>query len=114
TACSLSMASGTGLLDQNQGRWDTDLLRVLSVPPEALSPLCDLAMADAFTGLRAPYRERLAPLADLPWLPALGDGACSNVGAGATGPGRIAVMVGTSGAMRLFASEQADTTPPGL
>ena len=32
--------------------------------------------------------------------PALGDGACSNVGAGCVGRGRAAVMVGTSAAAR--------------
>src|SRR5262249_7902650 len=35
-----------------------------------------------------------------PWLPALGDGACSNLGAGCTTPERFALMVGTSGAER--------------
>src|SRR5205823_2130437 len=35
-----------------------------------------------------------------PWLPAVGDGACSNLGAGCSTPERFALMVGTSGAER--------------
>ena len=47
------------------------------------------------------------PLKDLPWFPASGDGACSNVGSGAVDAGRIAINVGTSGAMRV--AVKADT-----
>jgi gluconokinase len=39
-------------------------------------------------------------LARAAWLPAVGDGACSNLGAGCTTRDRLALMIGTSGAVR--------------
>jgi gluconokinase len=52
-------------------------------------------------GLRTEYAKRWPPLATIPWFPALGDGACANVGGGATSPVRLALTLGTSGAMRM-------------
>ena len=37
----------------------------------------------------------------MPWIPAIGDGACSNIGAGCITPERFALMIGTSGAERV-------------
>ena len=43
----------------------------------------------------------------VPWLLPVGDGACSNIGAGCTTRERMALMVGTSGALRvLWRTEQ--------
>ena len=50
--------------------------------------------------------------AGVPWLPAVGDGACSNVGAGCTTPDRFALMVGTSGAERAIWAPRGDSTIP--
>jgi gluconokinase len=109
---SVSMASGTGLLDQAALAWDRPTLDVLGIGPETLSPIVDL---DApFRGLRAPFAARWPALARLPWLPALGDGACSNVGAGCTTPERAALMVGTSGALRVLVPGRPVAPPPGL
>jgi gluconokinase len=46
--------------------------------------------------------------------PALGDGACSNVGAGCVGPGRAAVTIGTSAAARVVYEAPAVEPTPGL
>ena len=84
---SLSLASGTGLLDLTSGRWDEELLATLGV--EA---------------------ERLPELADIPvWI----DGVCSNLGASCTG-GRAALMVGTSGALRVLNETERPQPRPGL
>jgi gluconokinase len=84
----LSIASSTGLLDLATGRWDEELLGVLGV--------------DA---------ERLPALADEPiWF----DGACSNLGAGCIGTQRAALMVGTSGAMRILYETEQPQPQPGL
>jgi gluconokinase len=54
-------------------------------------------------------------LKDVPWLPALGDGACSNVGAGCAAPDRFAAMIGTSAAERVvLATEQQFQIPWGV
>ena len=90
---SLSMASGTGLLDVNRGTWDEELLRVLSLDPGQLPDVSDEPDGDTE-----------------PWFPALGDGACSNVGAGCVTRERAALMIGTSGAYRV-AYEAAGARP---
>ena len=112
TLCSVSMASGTGLFDQNRCMWDEELLVALSIQPDQLSELADL---DTFLfGLSPPYATRWPSLADIPWLPALGDGACSNAGSGCFNQGRAAIMVGTSGAMRVMWKAEKVEIPPGL
>ena len=80
---SLSMASGTGLLAD--GAWDSELLDALGVEPERLPPIDD-----------TPVDER---------RPALGDGACSNLGSGCGVPGRTALNLGTSAALRIVRTD---------
>ena len=50
---------------------------------------------------------------DIPWFPAAGDGACSNVGSGCTRNDRLALMVGTSGAMRVLWKADSVEIPDG-
>ncbi|HEV7662214.1 MAG TPA: FGGY-family carbohydrate kinase, partial [Chloroflexota bacterium] len=95
---SVSMASGTGLLDLHSCTWDRPLLTTLGVEPECLSrivPLSDTAPT------RNDIARRWPTLKNVPWLPAVGDGACSNLGAGCTTPDHVAIMIGTSGAERV-------------
>jgi gluconokinase len=109
---SVSMASGTGLFDQRRQVWDGPILDTLGLTPDHLSGLAD---ADRpATGLRAPYAARWPALARIPWFPAWGDGACSNVGAGCVGSDRAALMIGTSGAMRVCWETAGATPPAGL
>jgi gluconokinase len=105
--CSLSMASGTGLLDLRRRAWDPEMLAAAEVAEGALSPLVD---ADAPTPpLRPEWAGRWPELRGVPWIPALGDGACANLGSGAVGPRRPAVTVGTSAAVRaLWEGEPVD------
>jgi len=85
---------------------------VLGLQPERLGPLLD---PDApLVGLRDEFAARWPALARVPWFPALGDGACSNVGAGCTSPERAALMVGTSGALRVSWATDAIAPPEGL
>ncbi len=77
---SVSLASGTGLVDLQNLGWDEELLSVVGIGPDRLPEISD------------------EPLGH--WYPALLDGACSNVGAGCLGRTRAALMVGTSGALR--------------
>jgi len=96
-ACSLSMASATGLLNQRASKWDGKLLAALHIEPEQLSPLVD-------------------PGEPLPggWLPAVGDGVASNAGSGCLTPDRIAVNVGTSSAMRLLIGQGRQPASPAV
>ncbi len=111
-ACSISMGSGTGLLDQRKCQWDGELLRALEVRESQLSPLVD--MDRPFKGLLSPFSTRWPALQTIPWFPALGDGACSNIGCGCFSSDQIALMVGTSGAMRMVFRGNYDRIPEGL
>ena len=92
--CSLSIASGTGLLDLQARQWDGELLAALSLDESRLPRISD---------------EPLGP-----WYPAVIDGACSNLGAGCTGRARGALMIGTSGALRILYDTERPRPRPGL
>jgi gluconokinase len=108
------MASGTGLLDQTRGAWDADMLAATGIAVAHLPPIDDAPAP----GLVAPYDARWPALARVPWHPAHGDGACSNVGSDCRGPDRIALNVGTSAALRVVRLEATGRphppTPAGL
>jgi gluconokinase len=89
---SVSQASATGL--RGRDGWDEELLDVVGVRPEQLPEVSDGAIGA--------------------WFPALGDGACSNVGAGCVTPERAALMIGTSGAFRVLRPEDGTPPRPGL
>lgn len=112
TLCSISIASGTGLFNPNTCAWDEDMLRALEIEPPQLSPLPE--GDEPLTGLRRAYAERWPALSKLPWMPAVGDGACSNVGSGCVTPEMVALMVGTSGAMRVCWQADSVKVPRGL
>src|SRR5713226_4473915 len=100
TRVSLSIASGTGLLDVHRCRWDAQALRLAGISSAALSAISDW---DApATGLRPAYARRWPRLANLPWYLPLGDGALSNVGAGCLKPEWLCAMIGTSSALRVL------------
>jgi gluconokinase len=103
---SLSMASGTGLLDLHRQRWDGEMLDAAGVSADALPVISDAP----FAGLREPFAARWPELAAIPWFPALGDGACASVGMGAEGR-RVGLTVGTSAAVRVL-REDADVRVP--
>jgi gluconokinase len=91
---SLSLASGTGMLDLAAMRWDPELLELTGVG-----------------------EDRLPRLSEEPqdrWYPPLMDAACSNLGAGCVGKQRGALMVGTSGALRLLYETESPQPRPGL
>jgi len=98
-ATSVSMASGTGLLDQEAMRWDPEALAAAGVDARQLFPIA--AHAEGRRGLRAPWANRWPALRAVPWFPAIGDGAASNVGSDCIDIGRVALNVGTSAALRV-------------
>ncbi len=85
---SLSMASTSGLLDLTSKSWDAELLETLGIDEEQLPRVAD--------------------------LPLWSDAACSNAGAGCTGRERAALMVGTSGALRVVYESERPQPKPGL
>lgn len=102
---SLCMAAGTGLLDVVAGAWDAELLTAIGIDASTLPPLVD--RDHATIGLTPAFAERWPALSQVPWLPPLGDGACANLGSGAMTPDRIALTVGTTGALRVIVPSPA-------
>lgn len=107
---SLSMASATGLLDVRTGRWDAEMLAACGVTAEHLPELSDQPLR----GMLPEAARRWPELAGVPWYPALGDGACATIGSGAAGPGKLALTVGTSAAVRVLVTGEKPRVPPEL
>jgi len=99
-ATSISMASGTGLLNRAALDWDREILDEVGIPASSLPAIGD--RSEPYPLLQDPYASRWPTLRDVPWYPAIGDGAAANIGAGCIGQARIALTIGTSAAMRLI------------
>jgi gluconokinase len=97
--CGVSMASGTGLLDQNSQQWDAEMLATVELTPDRMLPLTGQGVSVG--QLRPEFARRWPVLRDAWWFPAVGDGAVSNVGSGCVTQDRMALMVGTSAALRV-------------
>ena len=91
---SLSVGSGTGLLNLHTRAWDEELLATLGVDEERLPRISN------------------EPLDG--WYPAWHDGTCANVGAGCVTRERAALTIGTSGAFRTVYETETPMPRPGL
>lgn len=109
---SYSVASWTGLLNRRQLAWDQAWLACLPLAEEQLSLLVDADQP--VQGLKSEWANRWPALKDIPWFPAIGDGAAANLGSGCTGPERLALTVGSTGAMRVALSHHIEVVPEGL
>ncbi|HJP93357.1 MAG TPA: gluconokinase [Pyrinomonadaceae bacterium] len=111
TAISVSMASATGLFNQRSCDWDWDFVDALSVSPDTLPQVkerLDAKLSDVFA-------FRWPALAEARLVTIVGDGAANNIGAGCSTKDKIALMVGTSGAMRVaFKGEPPSTLAASL
>ena len=109
---SVSMASATGIFDVRRCVWDAELIKFLKIKPENLPEIS----ADVYAfQLNAKYQKRWKRLARTRFFPAIGDGAANNIGAGCVRKTKAALMIGTSGAMRVaFAGEPPEEIPSGL
>lgn len=96
---SLSQASGTGLMQQDTCEWDAELLQACGLDEGRVAPLVDLEDA---AELSPRLKRRWPALAHARWIPAAGDGAINNVGAGCVRRNSAALMIGTSAAMRVL------------
>ena len=108
---SYTMASWSGLLNRHSLEWDEDLLAHVSVPSSNLPPLADYSQG--MTGLAQPFANRWPALSGVPFFLAVGDGAAANVGSGCVNQDRVALTIGTSGALRVLLNDVADI-PQGL
>ena len=108
-ACAFGMATATGLFNPQTLVWEPELTARCGVRVEQLCPLSQ----EPLRVNRATARHSPS-LAGARWWPAIGDGAASNLGSGATWPGRAAINVGTSAAFRVMNAGQNPGAPLGL
>lgn len=110
---SVSMASATGIFDIRKCVWDDELIEFLKIKTESLP---EIPADDTNTfRLNVKYQRGWARLANARFFPAIGDGAANNIGAGCVHKSKVALMIGTSGAMRVaFAGEPPEKIPAGL
>jgi gluconokinase len=108
---SISMASATGMFDQERRGWDKEMLAGAGLDERHVFPLVDL---DHGMTLAAPWGSRWPALRRAVWYPAIGDGAAGCVGSGCTDRSRVAINVGTSSALRLVTDAPPAALPWGL
>ena len=110
-ATSVSMASATGLFNQRACDWDWDLVQAIGISRETLPEISRQMNAR----LSESFASRWPALAEARLVTIAGDGAANNIGAGCSTKDRIALMVGTSSAMRVsFAGDPPLEIPPAL
>ncbi len=111
TAAGVSPASATGLFDQRACYWDTDFVRALNISPDTLPLIEDQQRPQ----LNESFRRRWPALAEARLAVVCGDGATNNIGAGCSTKERVALMIGTSGAMRVvYKGGPPDQLPSAL
>lgn len=110
---SVSMASATGIFDIRANDWDAELVKFLKLKS---SNLPEIVETDAQTfQLNSKYQKRWTRLKTTKWFLAIGDGAANNIGAGCVSKDKAALMIGTSGAMRVaFQGDAPTKIPNGL
>ena len=108
-----SVASWTGLLNRYSLDWDEELLNHLALEKGTLSRLVDVS--ESRTGLTKRFAERWPVLRNIPWFPAIGDGAAANLGSAGPGtPLTAVVTLGTTGAVRAIVRGPLPHIPEGL
>jgi gluconokinase len=109
---SYSVASWTGLLNRHTLSWDEAWLAHLPIDEGQLSPLTDVH--EPVAGLKKEWSERWPALKEVPWFPAIGDGAAANIGSGCDTSRRVALTVGSTGAMRAVLDQNIPEAPTEL
>jgi gluconokinase len=112
-ADSVSQASGTGMFLHHRLSWDDEICRACDVSPDQLGRIVDLD--DDTAEPSGTIARRWPQLRHARWVPAAGDGAVNDLGAGCTTAGKTALMIGTSGALRqTWTTHAAPQVPFGL
>jgi gluconokinase len=93
-------------------QWDPELIEALGVRAEQFPVLGDIH--DKINGLTPTYASRWPTLRDVPWFPAIGDGAAANIGSGCVSEDKFALTIGTSSAIRVVVAPEQVVPPPGL
>ena len=101
----------TGLLNRRTLDWDEMLIRRIGIDPIQLSSVFDYT--NFKVGLVDPWASTWPELAKTPFFLAVGDGVGANLGSGCTDNRRIALTIGTTGAMRVVIPVAGSSAKPG-
>jgi xylulokinase len=93
--CDPSNAAAMGLYDLKVGLWSQELLDRVDLTPDQLPQIVPAGTGVGRVSAEASRRSHLP--AGIPLFVGAGDQACSTLAAGALGPGRISVCLGTAG-----------------
>jgi gluconokinase len=110
----VSIAAGSGLLDQQKLAWDDALLEACGVAHCQLGRIAGANGDAALSGRDVRMAARWPALQDALWRMPVGDGACANVGSGCSGESMLALSLGTSGALRVLLPGGYSPPPVGL
>jgi gluconokinase len=107
-----SIASASGLFDNDTLQWDAEALAFAGINrmqlSEPVTPLHQLI------GLEETIQTRLGLQKDIPFVIGASDGALANIGSGAVLPAEAALTIGTSGAVRRISLQSDTATQHGL
>lgn len=100
----VSVASASGMMSLETGRWDMDALSLAGISESQLSTIVPTTYM--LKGMRQPFAERMGIHPETPFAIGGSDGALANMGVGAVGKGEIAITIGTSGAVRMIVNKE--------
>ncbi len=109
---SLCMISASGMWDQRRDDYCEEMLEATGVKRHQLTPAEELDQPAH--ALLPSFASRWPFFQSIPWYPAYGDGACNSIGSGCVTPKRFALMVGTTGALRVIVKRRNITLPRGI
>jgi gluconokinase len=93
-----SLATATGLLNIHSLQWEESILKFIGIDAERLSTI--VPTVQVYPYQNGPVKLAVPP--GTPFVIGASDGALSNIGTGATGPGQMVVNIGTSSAARIL------------
>lgn len=105
-----SIASATGLFNFIELNWDAEALSIAGITSSNLSQI--VPTTQVFSTMQPEYATEMGIAADTPVVIGANDGVLSNLGLGAISPGKLAITMGTSGAVRTTI-KQPQTDPEG-
>ena len=109
---SYSVASWTGIFDRKKLKWNESILNSINLESSYLPELKSYDFS--LQGLSETFNKRWKNLNDSVFFLPVGDGVSSNLGVGCNTEGKIALSIGTTGALRVLTKKTNLKIPQGL
>ena len=98
-----SIANATGLFNMHTLTWDEEAMEVAGVSSEKLPQL--VSTTKVLTGIKPEIATKLGFSQEIPIIIGASDGCLANLGVNAIKPGKVALTIGTSGAIRTVVNQ---------